>query len=236
MDIIGTAILDFYSGNYTKDIITTSSLDEEDNIPLPYLFRRYREMPIIEQKALQHCKGKVLDIGCGAGSHSLWLQEQGHTVTGIDNSKGAITVCNDRGIKNTVHGDVMDYKEAKFDTLILMMNGIGIVGKLTELASYLSHFKTLLNAGGQILLDSSDIRYMFDEDADGGFWVPDTGHYYGEVEFKMSYKGIQGDVFSWLYLDYNTLQSYALENGFKCELLQEGPHYNYLAKLTLKAY
>ena len=125
-DILGAAVLDFQNGKYTSDIQTFSSLDEEDIIPIPYLFRNHKTMPKLEQKALQLCKGSVLDIGCGAGSHSLYLQEKGFKVTALDASEGAIAVCKLRGIKNTICTDFYDFKGEKFDTLLLLMNGIGL--------------------------------------------------------------------------------------------------------------
>ena len=174
MDIFGKALLDYQKGNYIEDIKTFSSLNEEDTIPLPYLFRNYGEMPEIEQKALQLCRGSVLDIGCGTGSHSLYLQEKELQVTALDSSKGAIETCKQRGVKSTQNCSILDYKNQKFDTLLLLMNGIGIVGKLELLMTYLTHFKSLLNPNGQILLDSSDIIYMFDADEDGGYWIPES--------------------------------------------------------------
>lgn len=230
-DIIGQALLDYQQGRYTEDILTTSSLDEEDSIPLPYLFRNFRNMPLLEKKALQLCKGAVLDIGCGAGSHSLYLQEQGFNVTAIDRSAGAVETCRLRGIRKVVHSDVLDYQGGKFDTLLLQMNGIGIAGKLKNLDLLFVHLKSLLNPMGQILLDSSDIIYMFDEDGDGGYWIPEDKEYYGEVVFTMEYRGIKGDPFSWLYVDYNTLQRAAYSNNLNCELVLEGEHFDYLARL-----
>ncbi|MDO6517667.1 class I SAM-dependent methyltransferase [Zobellia uliginosa] len=234
IDIFGNAVLDYQKGNYTEDIITFSSLDEEDKIPLPYLFRDYKEMPELEQKALDLCKGSVLDIGCGAGSHSLYLQEKNLDVTALDHSKGAIETCTLRGINKVAHSDIYDLKGPRFDTLLLLMNGIGIVGRLNNMSRFLDHLKTLLNPGGQILLDSSDIIYMFDEDEDGGRWVPDTGSYYGEVEFSMKYKNQESEPFFWLYLDYKTLEMASEANGFNCQLVRKGDHYDYLAKLWLK--
>ena len=232
MDIFGKAVLDYQNGNYIEDIKTFSSLDETDTIPLPYLFRNYGEMPVIEQKALQLCRGSILDIGCGAGSHSLYLQEKEFQVTALDSSKGAISTCKKRGVKSTQHTSILDFKNQKFDTLLLLMNGIGIVGKLELLKTYLSHFKSLLNPNGQILLDSSNIIYMFDTDEDGGYWIPESKGYYGEVEFTMKYNGEIGKPFSWLYLDIKTLQKVARESKFECELVSEGDHYDYLARLT----
>ena len=73
---------------------------------------------------------------------------------------------------------------------------------------------------------------MFDEDEDGAYIIPADG-YYGELEFSLSYKGEKEESFPWLYLDYNTLQNAAFANGLQCELILEGDHYDYLARLTL---
>ncbi|MEL6918686.1 MAG: class I SAM-dependent methyltransferase [Bacteroidota bacterium] len=234
VDVFGKAVLDYQLGNYDEDILTFSSLVEQDSIPLPYLFRGFDTMPPLEQKALGLCRGTILDIGCGAGSHSLYLQEKGMAVTALDSSKGAIKTCRLRGIKTTVCKDVYAYNEAKFDTLLLLMNGIGLAGKITNLNRFFGHLKSLLKPDGQILVDSSDIIYMFQQDEDGGYWIPDTDKYYGEVDFVITYKGLKSNSFPWLYLDYNTFKKEALNNNLTCEIVSLGGHYDYLAKLLLK--
>ncbi|MEM6718663.1 MAG: class I SAM-dependent methyltransferase [Bacteroidota bacterium] len=232
-DLFGKAILEYQQGNYTEDIITATSISEEDSLPLPYLFRSYDEMPTIEQTALQLACGKVLDVGCGAGSHSLYLQnERQLNVTAIDISPAAIEACNLRGIQQTAVADVMQL-EGQFDTILLLMNGAGMCGKLNQIAAFLNHLKSLLTPNGQILVDSSDIIYMFDEDEDGGKWIPSDTDYYGELLYYVSYKGESEAPFPWLYIDYNTLQNAAYACGFQCELVLEGEHYDYLAKLSL---
>ncbi|MEM8845788.1 MAG: class I SAM-dependent methyltransferase [Bacteroidota bacterium] len=234
MDVFGQALLDFQKGKYTEDIKTFSSLGDEDVIPLPYLFRSFEEMPKLEQRALELASGKVLDIGCGAGSHSLFLQSKGQDVTGLDSSSGAIEVCKLRGLKSVVHATIEAYKNQRFDTLLLLMNGIGLAGNLSSLERFLLHLKELLNPNGQILLDSSDIIYMFDQDEDGGVWVPGDKTYYGEVSFAMEYKGQRGEEFNWLYLDFNLLKDCCNSLNMNCELVISGAHYDYLAKLSLK--
>ncbi|MFX0555258.1 class I SAM-dependent methyltransferase [Maribacter sp. CXY002] len=231
-DVLGQALLDYQNGKYSEDIKTYSSLDEEDTLPLPYLFRRYEEMPLLEQKALQLCKGSVLDIGCGAGSHSLYLQEKGMNTTCLDQSPGAIQVCKQRGINTTVLIYILDFNGGPFDTLLLLMNGIGIAGELSGLGIFLMKLKSLLKPNGQILIDSSDIIYMFESDADGGHWIPDEKAYYGEVTFSMEYKNIKSEPFNWLYVDFNTLKRAATYHNLNCELVMEGEHYDYLARLT----
>jgi len=230
-DLFGKAILDYQQGNYTEDIITSTSISEEDSLPIPYLFRSYKEMPELEQTALQLAKGNVLDVGCGAGSHSLYLQnERNMEVTAIDVSEAAIEACKLRGIENAIHGDIMKFS-GQFDTILLLMNGAGMCGKLDRIGAFLNHLKTILTKDGQILVDSSDIIYMFDEDEDGGKWIPST-NYYGELLYNVSYKGEHETPFNWLYIDYNTLQNAANACGLQCELILEGEHYDYLAKLT----
>lgn len=233
-DLFGKAIYDFQTNNSPEDIITETSISEEDEMSVEYLFRSYNEMPKIEQKALQLTIGKVLDVGCGAGSHSLSLQnDRNLDVTSIDISEKAIETCKLRGLKNILVLNILDFEGEKFDTIILLMNGTGIFGKLENCNIYLSKLKSLLNPGGQILIDSSDIIYMFDEDEDGGKWIPSETEYYGELTFTISYKGEKEEPFNWLYLDYNTLQNAAIANGLKCELVMEGEHYDYLARLSI---
>ncbi|WP_366185028.1 class I SAM-dependent methyltransferase [Flavobacterium ovatum] len=233
-DLFGRAILDFQTNNHPEDLITSTSISEEDEMDVSYLFRTFAEMPKIEQKALEIAKGKVLDIGCGAGSHSLYLQsEKGLEVTSIDISKNAIEACRLRGLKSATVQDFMTLKNEQYDTILLLMNGTGICGKLKKLPAFLEKLKSLLLPGGQILIDSSDIIYMFDEDEDGGKWINSENEYYGELIFEISYKGEKELPLDWLYLDYNTLQNAALANGLESKLILEGEHYDYLAKLSI---
>lgn len=231
-DLMGKAILDYQIKNNPEDLITETSISEADEMSVAYLFRGYEGMPKIEQKALQLAKGKVLDVGCGAGSHALYLQNLGFDVTAIDISPNAIDACTLRGVKRALKKNVLEVDE-KFDTILLLMNGSGIFGKLQNTSKYLQKLKSLLNPGGQILLDSSDIIYMFDEDDDGGRWLSTDRDYYGELTFYVSYKGEKETPFDWLYLDFDTLQNAANANGLQCELVAEGEHFDYLARLTI---
>ena len=232
-DLFGKAILDFQTNSSPENIITSTSISEEDEMEVAYLFRSFDEMPTIEQKALQLANGKTLDIGCGAGSHSLYLQnERNINVHSIDISKNAIQACLLRGLKNIRAIDVLDLENEKYDTILLLMNGTGIFETLEKSTIYLQKLKSLLNPNGQILIDSSDIIYMFDEDEDGGKWIP-SDNYYGELTFSLQYKKEKEVDFPWLYMDYNTLQNAALANGLQCQLVLEGDHFDYLAQLTI---
>lgn len=233
-DLFGKAILDYQTKDAPEDLITETSISEADEMSVSYLFRTYNEMPKLEQKALQLAKGSVLDVGCGAGSHALALQnERNLEVTAIDISENAVRACQLRGIQNVKVANILDLdEENKFDTILLLMNGTGIFGTLKQTDNYLQKLKSLLHKNGQILIDSSDLIYMYDQDEDGAYCIPADG-YYGELTFTVQYKGETEDTFPWLYLDYNTLQNAAIANGLQCELLLEGEHFDYLARLSL---
>ena len=231
-DLFGKAILDYQTGNNPQDLITETSISEADEMSVAYLFRNFDEMPKLEQKALALSKGKILDVGCGAGSHSIYLQQKGFDVVSIDISPRAIKACELRGLKRAKVQDVMNLENERFDTILLLMNGAGMCGKLKNITKFLQKLKSLLTENGQILVDSSDIIYMFDDDEDGGKWIPGDSEYYGEVEFKVAYKGETEKPFDWMYIDYNTLQNAAIANGLSCELILEGEHFDYLARLA----
>lgn len=232
-DPMGAAISDFFNKGHSAKLRVFSSQFEEDEIPVEQLFRSFDEMPPLEQTALQLAKGRILDCGAGSGCHTLALQEMGKEVEAIDISPLSVEVMQKRGIRQAYHINLFDENYLqKFDTILMLMNGSGIIGKLENMKAFFDKMKQLLNPGGCIYMDSSDLRYLF-EDEDGSFLMDLAGNYYGEIDFQMQYKQIKGIPFDWLYVDFQTLSYYASENGFKAELVQEGDHYNYLACLKM---
>ncbi|MFD2247675.1 class I SAM-dependent methyltransferase [Pontibacter ruber] len=231
-DPIGTAIQDYLKGNKRAEIVVESSITEDDVIPVDYLFRTRYEMPELEQLALDECSGRVLDIGAGAGCHSLALQEQGLEVVALDISEGAVEAMQQRGVQQVLRQDIFKLKGQQFDTLLLLMNGIGIVGDLKGLDRFLKHAATLLRPGGKILLESSDILYMYEEE-DGSVLLDLNAGYYGEVKYNMKYKDQASGWFNWLFIDPAILQDYAEKHNYSFELLYEGEDGNYLARLSL---
>ncbi|MGL4582814.1 MAG: class I SAM-dependent methyltransferase, partial [Flavobacterium sp.] len=229
-DLLGKAILDFQTNNNPQNVITETDISEAEEMDITYLFRSYKQMPKIEQKALNLAQGKILDVGCGAGAHAIYLQEKGFDIKAIDISKNSVEACKLRGITNVHVENILDIKDEKYDTILLLMNGTGIFGRLIHTTKYLQHLKSLLTPRGQILIDSSDLIYMFDEDEDGGKWIPmENKDYYGELTFTVGYKGEVDEPLEWLYLDYNTLQNAAHANGLNCDLITEGENCDYLA-------
>lgn len=232
-DLMGKAIWDFYHHENPEDLQTETSISELDELPVAYLFRNFEEMNTIERKALELSKGKTLDIGAGAGSHALYLQnERDLEVTALDISPKSVEVCRLRGIRSAVAENMLTFSGENYDTILLLMNGTGIFQSLKVIDIYLKKLHSLLNENGQILIDSTDILYMFDEDEDGGVYIPAEG-YYGELDYIVHYKGESEDPIKWLYLDFNTLKNASENNGFKIEnILQEED--SYLARLTKK--
>ena len=232
-DLMGRAIWDYYYQENSEDLQTETSISELDDLPVSYLFRNYQEMNALEKKALDLSFGKVLDVGSGAGSHSLYLQnERKLEVTALDISPKSIEICKARGVKNAICEDLLQFSEKNFDTVLLLMNGTGIFQSLEHIDQYLQKLKSLVVENGQILLDSTDILYMYDQDDDGGVLVPATG-YYGELDYYIHYKGESELPMKWLYLDFNTLKNAAIANGFKIQKIKQLDD-SYLAKLTVK--
>ena len=232
-DLMGRAIWDYYYQENSEDLQTETSISELDDLPVSYLFRNYQEMNALEKKALDLSFGKVLDVGSGAGSHSLYLQnERKLEVTALDISPKSIEICKARGVKNAICEDLLQFSEKNFDTILLLMNGTGIFQSLEHIDQYLQKLKSLVAENGQILIDSTDILYMYDQDEDGGVLVPATG-YYGELDYYLHYKGESELPMKWLYLDFDTLENAAFANGFKIQKIEQLQD-SYLAQLTLK--
>ncbi len=232
-DLMGRAIWDYFYQENPEDLQTETSISELDDLPVSYLFRNYKEMNALEQKALDLSFGKVLDVGAGAGSHSLYLQNKRNLeVTALDISPKSIEICKARGVKNAVCEDFLKFSDGKFDTILLLMNGTGVFQSLENINQYLQKLKNLISENGQILLDSTDILYMYDQDDDGGVLVPATG-YYGELDYYIHYKDESELPMKWLYLDFNTLKNAVIANGFKIQKIKQLDD-SYLAKLTVK--
>jgi SAM-dependent methyltransferase len=231
-DILGDALLAFYKGDKQSKLWVLSDQSEIDEMPLSYYFKNFDKMPDLEKLALNNCIGKVLDVGAGAGSHSLWLQDQKVDVIALDCSMGSINVMKDRGVNQLIEIDFLLLNNEKFDTILMLRNGIGLSEELNQLPHFLAHVKNLLNKGGQVLLESTDLKYLYTDD-DGSMLIDLNGPYYGEMNFRYSYKDETGPWFNWLYIDEYLMEEYANRAGFEMEVLFRSESDNYLARLTL---
>ncbi|MFA9390627.1 MAG: class I SAM-dependent methyltransferase [Prolixibacteraceae bacterium] len=232
-DPIGNAISNYYYHKDNTPITVSSVVVEDEQLPPDYFFRAYNDMPMLERLALKHATGNILDIGAGAGCHALYLQKVKKKVTALEISELCCKVMRDRGITKVINSDILSFTLEKYDTILLLMNGIGISGSIKGLESLLLHLKKLINPHGKILLDSSDLMYLFEQE-DGSFLFDiNAENYYGEIDYLLKYKKILGQPFSWLFADYVILSDLAEQCGYRCKVLEYGPHYDYLAELTL---
>ncbi|MET3112715.1 precorrin-6B methylase 2 [Pedobacter sp. CG_S7] len=227
MDILGAALQDHFLNGTTETLWVHNSYGEEEVMPVDLFFREEKDMPGLELKALELCKGHVLDIGAGAGSHALILQGRKYKVTALDISTTAVAIMKQRGVDDAIEKNIFDLKAASYDTLLFMMNGIGITGTINGFKSFLNKAKTYIKPGGQLIFDSSDISYLYQE-----IQFP-VNAYFGEVAFCYEYKQHRGNWFKWVYVDQATLLSIAKTSGWHCEIIMADEHDQYLAKLTL---
>lgn len=230
MDVFGEALKDQFTKPPAETLWVHNSYDEPEEMPVDIYFRNEDEMPELELKALDLCRGRVLDVGAGVGSHALILQKKGLDVTGMDISAAAVTIMKQRGLKQAIEGDILTYKPGskKYDTLLFMMNGIGLTGSLPGLRSFLNRAKELIHTDGQLVFDSSDLSYLYLE-----IPFPESG-YFGEVSFRYEYKSVKGNWFKWVYVDQKTLTDIAAETGWNTAVIFEDENDQYLARLTLK--
>ena len=230
-DPMGAAIMDYHRNGRAGTLRVFSSQFEEDEIPVADLFRDFGDMPELEQMALEMAQGRILDVGAGSGCHSLALKKMGKETVAIDISPLSVEVMTERELDARLVNFYDEGFTEKFDTVLMLMNGTGIIGNLDNINSFFERLRELMNPGGALLIDSSDLRYLFEEE-DGSLMIDLADDYYGQLDYQMQYDDVLGEPFDWLYLDFNTLAYYAEEAGFKAEMVAEGEHYDYLAKLT----
>jgi len=225
-DIFGQALHDAFKGVKGNKLWINNKYGPKEEMPLGVYFRTADEMPDLELCAIEKCYGKVLDIGAGAGSHALILQRNGLPVTALDISGLAVSIMKERGVTHAVEADIFNYLPEKYDTLLLMMNGIGLTGTIQQFRLFLQHANQLLNPGGQLLFDSSDVAYLYN------YTIPVGDNYYGEIAYQYVYKGQKTDWFKWLYIDKNQLIAISNAEGWNAEILFEDDMDQYLARLT----
>ncbi len=225
-DVLGQAIHDHYHQLTPAKLWINNRYGPKEEMPVDVYFRDEDDMPDLEWVALNECRGNVLDVGAGAGSHALELQNRGYDVLAMDISPLAVAVMKERGVKETCADDIFKYSGRQFDTILLLMNGIGLAGTVDGLSKLLEQLKTLLAKGGQIIFDSSDVAYLYEGD------LP-TDRYHGEITYQYEYKGQRTDEFNWLYIDEQRLTAIVAEHGFDVEVLYEDEHGQYLTRLTL---
>lgn len=226
-DPLGTMLLDYFNGQKDAFVEVDSTSVEMWTMKGKTMFRDYSEMAELEQKALQLCRGRVLDVGAGSGCHTLYLQEKGREVDALDISPGCVQVMTKRKIKSVLHQNLFSLRAKEYDTLLMLMNGLGICGTLHGCNLFLQFVKTILAHGGQVFADSTDLRPLYDEEE---LNLSEEG-YYGETEFIMQYGNIVSDPFNWIYVDFDMLARLVKFNGLRCEQIATSESGQYLARI-----
>ncbi|MFH2057622.1 MAG: methyltransferase domain-containing protein [Pseudomonadota bacterium] len=229
-DPLGTMMLDYLSGDHKAFVTVESDTMDMWKMTGKTMFRTFGAMNRIERKALSLCRGKILDIGAGSGCHTLYLQNKNKQVHALDLSCGSIEVMKKRNVVHPIYDHLFSLKNKRYDTLLMLMNGIGIVGSLDGLNLFFQFIKTILNTNGQILVDSTDLAALYDPK----ILASANQEYYGQTRFTMTYKKIISDPFDWLYIDFHTLIFHAGLHGFECEKIMADKTGKYLARITLK--
>jgi SAM-dependent methyltransferase len=223
-DILGYAMTDYFQGRFTGKLWVHNKYGPREEMPVQIYFRDMEAMPELEWIALQQCRGKILDIGAGAGSHALVLQQLGQDITALDISPLLATLMENRGVNKVICGDFFELSTGTYDTLLLLMNGIGLAGTLEGLERFLQKAEKLLRPGGQLIFDSSDIAYLYKGR------IPKGRGYYGELFYQYEYKRQRSDWFQWLFIDRKTFTTIAAKAGWETAILSEDGHDQYLAR------
>lgn len=226
----GLAIRDYHQGDTDAEIKVHTADGDVTIYPVSIYFRKPGQLSDGDEFAISLCRGRILDVGAGAGNISLVLQQLGHEVTALDIAPHVIEVMRERGVLDTRQGDIYEFSDEQYDTLLLLMNGIGFVGNLDGLDRFFQHAHKLLKPDGQIIFDSSDLFYA---EIDEGLQVPGY-QYHGEIWYQLEYKQFRGKPYPWLYLDPDTMRMHAQEAGWEAQVLFEGVEGYYVARLQKK--
>jgi len=232
---LGAALLDYHRGEHDAEIIVTSDLWEDEPTPVAAYYRPIDDpLPELDRRALECCRGRILDLGAGAGRHALELQRSGHEVIAIDLLPEAVEIMADRGVADARCGDIEVVEGERFDTVVMLMHGLGIVGTVHGLGLLFERLPTLLGPGGTLVCDSADLAAVLREES------PDLleellspKRYLGEVEFGLRYRKKEGPRYPWLFIDPETLEIIANAAGLEVEIAHRGRRGDYFAVLRV---
>jgi SAM-dependent methyltransferase len=219
------ALIAYHDLGEPAEVLVSSDLGDPETLPASVFFRSEHEIEDWELAALDRCGETVLDIGAGVGAHALILQSRGRRVTALEALPGAVRIMNQRGVADARLGRLVDLAdESTYDTVLMLMNGSMLAETLVGLDALLDRLSRVLNPGGTLLMDSTDLRASYEGTPDG--------RYLGELHFQLSYKGIKGSVFPQLFVDPQTLTARALDRGWETAVIWRGESGRFLAELT----
>ena len=222
---MGSAMENYFEKNDNTPIRVFINKSEEPEMYPSVFFRPYKNMLKYEKIALKNSTGKVLDLGCGAGCHSLYLQNKGFNVTAVEVSKKSANVALSQGVNKVINEDWRNLNLKNFDTVLVLMNGMGLAESPTELKLMFRKLKSLLSKTGSILIDSTDVTYA---KAD---WPMLDSEYFGKVQFELKYKG-KTQCFPWLFVDFEPAVQTAKSVKLNVEVLERARNGHFLLRLS----
>jgi len=232
----GLALVAYLEGDAQARLTIRRDDGNEDSLPVRHFFRPATEFTPVELAALERCDGRVLDVGAGAGIHSLVLQERGLRTTAIDISPHAVEIMTRRGVRDARCADIFEFEDGPYETVLMLGHGIGIVGDLPGLNRFLHRARRLVGESGQVLLDSLDVRQT-DDPRHLAYHQTNrsAGRYVGVIRLQFEFQGQSGPYCRWLHVDPETLRRHAEAAGWTCEVVLEQDGGSYLARLTRAA-
>ena len=214
-DLFGQALYDYYNNSFEPPLLLHNEYGPPEVIPVESYFHEEDEFSDLEIYALHRSRGKVLDIGAATGRHAYYLQNNGFDVTALDISYSCGKLMKHIGIKKVIIDNIFNFSSLKYDTIFMLMNGIGIAGTIHGLKQLLQHLKKIITSDGQVIADSSNISYLYE-----GSKFPEN-IYFGELAFRYEYKKCLDDPFNWLYIDQKNLKRIAQATGWNCQIIFE---------------
>jgi len=207
----------------------------------PRYFADYRSWSRRERQAIRLAKGRVLDIGCGAGRFTLHLQQKGFEVTGIDNSRGAVKVCSLRGVKDVrlmSMDSIGSFRPGSFDTVIMMGNNFGLFGGFKKARWLLKQLHGITSARGQIIAEAVD-PYKTSEPLHLAYQRSNRarGRMSGQLRIRIRHENIVGAWFDYLLVSRKEMEEILVGTGWELRkvLSEDGPRYTVVIAKTTKA-
>lgn len=228
---LAAALMDHHRTGRPRHVSATRADGVAFEIETEEYFTLDGRLERLDAIALERCRGRVLDVGAGAGRHALALEERGLEVVAIDLSPICTELCRIRGVRDARTLDVMTLHSedllGRFDTIFFGMQTIGVAGGVVPLEKLLVRLRSVLAPGGQILADSSALRQAWEGESD------DSSAEAGEIVLSTRYRGWMGEPFPWLYLGSQHLEEVARRAGLEMENLGSVDSGEYLAALRV---
>lgn len=222
------ALVNYWKNGDDTPLMIHTNIAETESLHPSYFFRSESELPDHESELLQLAQGTILDVGAGVGSHSLIMQNRGYHIFANEFMQGCCTVMRERLVQNILHGN-FNSLEGRFDTILFIMNGLGMAQTPGGLKNILMKAKSMLNEGGIVLLDAADINHLYQ--SQGFLNIQYDENYYGIVTYQFEYCGKFGSSFQWLFVDKILLEETARQTGFQMTILKDDKQFGYSAML-----